>query len=312
MDKKDMNKKTVAELKKIAAKMNIKASAKAKKSEIIDLILFSERRLKPAAIGVVKPAAVKASEKKTVSKGVVKKAGREEIPLIKATKAKKAVKIKKATEIIKEKLPVPMPIAAKAGEEIVETAKYYVGPIEEKIIPAEKREELPPFYGENKIVLMARDPYYAFTYWEVTSQRYEDAKRLLGSSVRLVLRVYDVTDIHFDGKNARSYFDIEVYDMTGSWYINISRPNRSFCIDLGALASDGRFLTLVRSNAVTMPRDTVSDVVDEEWMLLEEEFMKLFAISGGYGIGLSTLEIKELIKKRMHLLGITSPGSRWN
>jgi hypothetical protein len=134
----------------------------------------------------------------------------------------------------------------------------------------------------------------------------------LGPDVRLVLRVYDVTDIHFDGKNARNYFDIEVYDMTGSWYININRPNRSFCIDLGALASDGRFLTLVRSNAVTMPRDTVSDVVDEEWMLLEEEFMKLFAISGGYGIGLSTLEIKELIKKRMHLLGISSPSSRWN
>ncbi|MBI5043694.1 MAG: DUF4912 domain-containing protein, partial [Nitrospirae bacterium] len=77
-------------------------------------------------------------------------------------------------------------------------------------------------------------------------------------------------------------------------------------------APDGRFLTLVRSNTVTMPRDTVSDVVDEEWMLLEEEFMKLFAISGGYGIGLSTLEIKELIKKRMHLLGISSPSSRWN
>jgi hypothetical protein len=307
VDKKELNKKTIAELKKIAAKMNIKVPAKTKKSEIIDLLLISERRLKPAATGGVKP-----SEKKTASKGVVKKAVKKEITAIKEPVLKKTAKIKKIPEIIKDELPVPMPIAAKAGEEIVEAAKYYVGHVEEKIFPVEKREELPPFYGENKIVLMARDPYYAFTYWEVTSQRYEDTKRLLGPDVRLVLRVYDVTDIHFDGKNARNYFDIEVYDMTGSWYININRPNRSFCIDLGALASDGRFLTLVRSNAVTMPRDTVSDVVDEEWMLLEEEFMKLFAISGGYGIGLSTLEIKELIKKRMHLLGISSPSSRWN
>ncbi|MBI5042559.1 MAG: DUF4912 domain-containing protein [Nitrospirae bacterium] len=294
MDKKEMNSKTIAELKRIAAKMEVKIPSKAKKSEIIDLLLSSERRLKPAATGVVK------------------KAVREEIPTVKAPKAKKTVKIKKTPEVIKEEMPAPMPIAAKAGEEIVEAAKYYVGPVEEKFIPVEKREELPPFYGENKIVLMARDPYYAFTYWEVTSQRYEDAKRLLGQGVKLILRVYDITDIHFDGKNARGYFDIEVYEMTGSWYINIGRPNRSFCIDLGALAPDGRFLTLVRSNTVTMPRDTVSDVVDEEWMLLEEEFMKLFAISGGYGIGLSTLEIKELIKKRMHLLGISSPSSRWN
>lgn len=299
-----MNKKTIAELKKMAAKMNIKISAKAKKPEIIDLLLVSESRLKPAA--------AKISEKKTASKVVVKKAVKKEIAAIKEPELKKAAKIKKAPEAVKEEMPTLMPIAAKAGEEMVEAAKYYVGRVEEKIFPVEKKEELPAFYGENKIALMARDPYYAFTYWEVTSQRYEDTKRLLGPDVRLVLRVYDVTDIHFDGKNARSYFDIEVYDMTGSWYININRPNRSFCIDLGALAPDGRFLTLVRSNAVTMPRDTVSDVVDEEWMLLEEEFMKLFAISGGYGIGLSTLEIKELIKKRMHLLGITSPSSRWN
>lgn len=299
-----MNKKTIAELKRIAAKMNIKVPAKAKKSDIIGLLLISEHRLKSAA--------VKSSEKKAASKGAVKKAVKKEIAAIKEPELKKAAKIKKAPEMIKEELPVPMPIAAKAGEEIVEAAKYYVGRVEEKIFPVEKREELPPFYGENKIALMARDPYYAFTYWEVTSQRYEDTKRLLGPDVRLVLRVYDVTDIHFDGKNARSYFDIEVYDMTGSWYININRPSRSFCIDLGALSSDGRFLTLVRSNAVTMPRDTVSDVVDEEWMLLEEEFMKLFAVSGGYGIGLSTLEIKEMIKKRLHLLGISSPGSSWN
>lgn len=304
MDKKDMNKKTIAELKKIAAKMNIKTSAKAKKSEIINLIASSEHRLRPVV--------VKVSEKKEASKVVVKKAAKKEITAIKEPELKKAAKIKKAPEAVKEEMPALMPIAAKAGEEMVEAAKYYVGRVEEKIFPVEKKEELPAFYGDNKIALMARDPYYAFTYWEVTSQRYEDTKRLLGPDVRLVLRVYDVTDIHFDGKNARSYFDIEVYDMTGSWYININRPNRSFCIDLGALAPDGRFLTLVRSNAVTMPRDTVSDVVDEEWMLLEEEFMKLFAISGGYGIGLSTLEIKELIKKRMHLLGITSPSSRWN
>ena len=125
-----MNKKTIAELKKIAAKMNIKVSAKAKKPEIIDLLLISERRLKPAA--------VKALEKKTASKGVVKKAVKKEIAAIKEPELKKTAKIKKAPEVIKEELPVPMPIAAKAGEEIVEAAKYYVGHVEEKLFPVEK------------------------------------------------------------------------------------------------------------------------------------------------------------------------------
>lgn len=297
MDKKELNKKTVIELKRIVKTMGTKVPPKAKKDEIIGLILSpTSKEVKKAAELKPKKAAKQAAKK---------------IETVKAPKTKKAVKIKKTPEIIKKETPISMPIAAKAGEEIVEAAKFYVGPIEEKIISAEKREDLPPFYGENKIILMARDPYFAFTYWEVTNQRYDDAKRLLGPGVKLVLRVYDITDMP-DVKNAHSYFDIDVFDMVGSWYVNINRPNRSFCIDLGAIAMDGRFLTLIRSNVVTMPRDTVSDVVDEEWMLLEEEFMKLFALSGGYGIGLSTLEIKELIKKRLHLLGISSPSSRWN
>lgn len=294
-----LSKKTVAELKKMAKGLNLKLPAKAKKDEIIAAVIsFAARTVKK----------VKAKETKKVVKQAVKKA-------IAAVRKPRIVKgeegIKKTTRIIREEMPAPIPLAAKSGEELVEAAKYYVGEVKEKALPIEKKDELPPFYGENKIVLMARDPYFAFTYWEVTNQRYDDAKRLLGPGVRLVLRIYDITDMP-DVKNAHSYFDIDVFDMVGSWYININRPNRSFCIDLGAIAPDGRFLTLIRSNVVTMPRDGVSDVVDEEWMLLEEEFMKLFALSGGYGIGLSTMEIKELIKKRMHLLGIASPSSRWN
>lgn len=294
-----LNKKTIDELKKMAKGLNLKLPAKAKRDEIVALLLSS-------TVKIAKKA--KTGEAKKIVKKAVKKA-------IAGVRRSKTVKgeeaVRKTAKIIKGEMPAPMPLAAKTGEELVETAKYYVGEIKEKALPVEKKEELPAFYGENKIVLMARDPYFAFTYWEVTNQRYDDAKRLLGPDAKLVLRVYDITDMP-DVKNAHSFFDIDVFDMVGSWYININRPNRSFCVDLGAIAPDGRFLTLIRSNVATMPRDSVSDVVDEEWMLLEEEFMKLFALSGGYGIGLSTLEIKELIKKRMHLLGIASPSSRWN
>jgi hypothetical protein len=29
-------------------------------------------------------------------------------------------------------------------------------------------ETLPPFYGEDTLVLLARDPYWLFSYWELT------------------------------------------------------------------------------------------------------------------------------------------------
>jgi hypothetical protein len=83
----------------------------------------------------------------------------------------------------------------------------------------------------------------------------------------------------------------------------MGRPNHSFCADIGLRAPDGRFLALARSNFVTMPRDGASDVIDEEWMVSEEEFWKLYGFPGG----LSSQEVSELWRqRRMH--GISSPG----
>jgi hypothetical protein len=38
-------------------------------------------------------------------------------------------------------------------------------------------------------------------------------------------------------------------------------------------------------------------VLDEEWMCAEDDYWKLFGLSGGFGIGKSSMEIKELFKK---------------
>jgi hypothetical protein len=128
------------------------------------------------------------------------------------------------------------------------------------------------------------------------------------------VRIYDVTGVQFNGTNASAYFDQEVYERVGSWYFDLGRPARAFCADLGLIAPNGRFLTLIRSNTVTMPREGVSDVLDEEWMLVEEEFMKLYGIPGsdraGRGIhgGLSSPEAQEILRQR-GLLEITSPGT---
>jgi len=49
----------------------------------------------------------------------------------------------------------------------------------------------------------------------------------------------------------------------------------------GLLSPEGRFLTLARSNHISMPRDGASDVLDEEWMLVDEEFWKLYGLPSG-------------------------------
>lgn len=176
------------------------------------------------------------------------------------------------------------------------------------------QEELPYQYDQDKIVLQVRDPRWAHTYWELRSQTLEGLKSRLGDDFqrsRRVLRVYDVTNIIFNGSNANSFFDIQVNDFANSWYIDTGRPGCSFCVDLGLMLPDGRFITIVRSNVVQMPLEGPSWITDEEWMIPEDLFARLYGM--GFGLGRSSPvggAWQERIKQGLFSSGISSSPVR--
>jgi hypothetical protein len=270
----------------------------------------AKKTVNPAVKKAVKTSAAKAAEK-TVKTALMKKKGTAKALPKKRTATRKTA----AAKPVKETMPrrewqmpsgVEEPLMA---QERVSNAKYYTGMPEHK--PPMPYDTLPHEYGGERMALLARDPYMALGYWELPQVRLEKEKAWFGWDSKLCIRVYDVTGIQFDGSNAAAYFDQEVYERVGSWYFDFGRPTHSFCADLGLMAPNGRFLTLVRSNRVTMPRDVVSDVLDEEWMLVDEEFMKLYGIPGsvrGVHGGLSSPEAREVLRQR-RLLEITSPGT---
>lgn len=186
--------------------------------------------------------------------------------------------------------------ASAQGEQAIEDAKFYMGQ-QQWPVPMMPRD-LPAGYGESRIVLMVVDPWWAHTYWEVTRERIDEGLKFLGTTAeatKTILRVYDVTG--FEGSEQHNrYFDIELKGMSSNWYINVDSPDRSFRVDIGLLTSDGRFFVLARSNTVTMPRASMSNVIDERWMSLDSE--KMYALSGGFKIGSGSLELKEMMEKR--------------
>ncbi len=133
--------------------------------------------------------------------------------------------------------------------------------------------------------------------------RIEREKKWFGWNSKLTVRIYDVTGIQFDGRNALGYFDQEIFERIGSWYFDVGRPSHAFIADLGLLSPEGRFLTLARSNHIAMPRDGVSDVLDEEWMLVDEEFWRMYGLPSG----LSSPQMQEMLKRRREM-EISSPG----
>jgi hypothetical protein len=133
---------------------------------------------------------------------------------------------------------------------------------------------LPEAYDKDRLVLMPIDPYWVHAYWEIAAQSVPEprsgAEKGSGQA-RYVLRVYDVTFIHFDGTNAHSFFDIEITPETRNWYINLLSPGKSLCADLGLVQPDGTFSALVRSNVIQTSTPWVSPNTQERWVRVEED-----------------------------------------
>jgi hypothetical protein len=316
MDKVQLTAKTVAELKTLAKKKKVSLSTAVKKADIIKALLAAFKSVKPAAkkaVASVRRTAKKAvavattsSPRKAAPKLVAKKAtAPEKSPAAKKSELKKrgAEPVRTGTPVREWKMP-PNGEEPLMAQDRVSESKYYTGPALNTMVPA--HGELPQGYGQDKINIMMRDPFVAYAYWEVSPARMEREKSWFGWSSKLCVRIYDVTGIQFDGRNAIGYYDQEIFDRTGSWYFDLGRPSHSFCADLGLLSPEGRFLTLVRSNYITMPQDVVSNVIDNEWLLLDEEFWKLYGYES-FARGVSSPEMQEMLKRRREL-EITSPG----
>jgi hypothetical protein len=127
--------------------------------------------------------------------------------------------------------------------------------------------QVPEGYGETRIVLQVRDPFWMHAYWEISKETALDLARELGeslSSSRLTLRVNDMTKCV--GADSRKQVAIDVHPFANNWYINVCEPDRSYCVDLGLTSGADQFRFIARSNVVHTPRVGPSEVRDEEWL----------------------------------------------
>ncbi len=193
-----------------------------------------------------------------------------------------------------------------AMQEKVEESKFYVGPTTPQIFK-ENEFVFPQSYGQDKVVLMVRDPYWMHAYWEITSAKVGSLKAQHGEqliiSSRLVLRLLDVNNATPEKPNGLS--DLDIAGGTNNWYLQAPNADCSYCVEIGFLAPDGRFFLIARSNVVHTPRAGVSEVYDEQWMTLED-YDKVYGLSGGLGIGLSSGDIRKQMRKKFESL--TSSG----
>jgi len=168
--------------------------------------------------------------------------------------------------------------------------------------PDYSSKSLPDGYEKTEAALLPRDPYWMFVYWEITENSKKNIMKQVGEDVfeksRGVIRVYEVDD----KDNIIRSFDIPAIIDAKNWYVNVNECGKSYICEIGLITPDGRFIAIVRTNKVTLPRSGVSDVIDEKWMSVNQEFEKLLQISGVEYIGKGSLEIAKSLAQRWEML----------
>ncbi len=228
--------------------------------------------------------------------------GTKKSKIVAPLKKQKKVEVKKENQAAS----VPSKAVAQASvaviQDKVEESKFYVGPTTPQTFK-ESEFVFPQGYGQDKAILMVRDPYWMHAYWEITSAKIGSLKaqfseQLINSS-RLVLRLLDINSTVPEKPN--DVKDLDIAGGTNNWYLQAPNADCAYCVEVGFLAPDGRFFLIARSNTVRTPRVGVSDVYDEQWMTLEE-YDKIYGLSGGLGIGLSSGEIRKQMRKKFETL----------
>lgn len=127
--------------------------------------------------------------------------------------------------------------------------------------------ELPDGYGESRIVLLPRDPQWAYAYWDIPNEHKQELRNQGGS--RLALRFYDVTDIDINTQSPHSLQQFECGEVAREWYLPIPVSDRDYTIEIGYICNDGRWLVLSRSAPVRIPPVYPSDWIEDKFVTVD-------------------------------------------
>jgi len=172
------------------------------------------------------------------------------------------------------------------------------------------------------LVLLVRDPWWLYAYWEVTPTQLAAVSKQLGPAeprAPLVLRLYDVTGQPLAGErpqgitaaiaHASRWLDVELPPEADNWFVDTGVAHRTWVAELGYRTTSGRWVAVVRSNVVTTPRAGPSETRDAAWPVTDEAYWKLVGVSYGLGFGTSSLEIRQLLEQRFREFVSSARGS---
>jgi len=105
---------------------------------------------------------------------------------------------------------------------------------------------LPEGYGEDRLVLLPRDPEWLYTYWDIRHETKDETRRRGGTnlSLRLFVRV--------DGQ-LEPLAEYWIHELSRSWYLRVPSPGQTYIAEIGYRDDKGGWLGMLQSNEVSVP-----------------------------------------------------------
>ena len=186
------------------------------------------------------------------------------------SRMRKAQLLAAVQEVERKKISISQSRSPEA-QETVEAAKFELGQEDRTggtlADVDEGLADLPAGYGESRIVLMPRDPQWAYAYWDISNEHKEELRRQGGQ--QLALRIYDVTDIDIEHQSPHSIQEYPCDELAREWYIPVPVSDRDYVIDIGYRCGDGRWLILARSASVHTPPVYPSDWIEDIFITVD-------------------------------------------
>jgi hypothetical protein len=126
--------------------------------------------------------------------------------------------------------------------------------------------DIPSSYNDNKIVLMVKDPWTIYSYWEISRENKDSTLESIQKeglvASKIILRLYDLTEAE-KGFRYKAIHDFEAEKWADDRYINTSGEEKNWIAEFGILCTSGKFFCLARSNMVTTPNASTQEICDE-------------------------------------------------
>lgn len=170
------------------------------------------------------------------------------------------------------------------------------------------------------IALSMIHPRSGHVHWHIQKESVEAMSAQKDGTIQnasLIVRVYDVTDIIFDGSNAHMFFDLEISGLSGNHYFGLNQPARNYVAEIGFRKKDGYFHCLARSNTVFFDRDRPSGNYRTDGLFVGNLLTRVFPVENIFDAPiyerinreLAGVEHKEALSVAVVFLGINPETS---